>query len=75
MTAVEQLGGEQDGNDEGQLRAAVNGLAVGVAPELAVVGEPGVRPFDRPPATEPARACGIRVSFGLVVGPWGQRCR
>jgi len=49
MTAVEQLGGEQDGNDEGQLRTAVNGLAVGVAPELAVVGEPRIGPLNGPP--------------------------
>ena len=48
MTGVEQLGDEQDGDHERQLRMAMGDLAIGVATELAVVGEPRDRPFHGP---------------------------
>ena len=52
VALIEELGDEQDGDDEGQLRAAVEHLAVGVATELAVVRQPRVGALDDPPATE-----------------------
>ena len=56
----------KQGSDEAELGVSVSGSPVGVAAELAVVGQPRVGALDDPAQPEPERLLGRPESPGLV---------